>query len=47
MDKFPQLSPQYSISDTVGKLVPEGQIRIYDSLLVNLESSVKQLAKTM
>ena len=24
-DKFPQLFPQYSVSDTVGELVPEGQ----------------------
>ena len=40
-DKFPQLFPQYSVSDTVGELVPEGQIKIYDSLLVDFECSVK------
>ena len=37
-DKFPQLFEQSSISDAVGKLVTEGQIRIYDSLLFNLEN---------
>ena len=40
-DKFPQLFPQYSVSDTVGELVPEGQIRVYDGLLYDLECSVK------